>query len=154
LNWRSTVNYGVGTPATFTGAKLAAPQTVGGTLTLKLYLVDPAQPVWQSGFNPNVALEVDAVDGNGELVAAIGSGEWDVCNTSGGTTVCNTGPQPVGGVYTVSISPATIPAGARLSVTIFESAAVASTSRAVYGGRGLMTNYGDARITLTTGTVK
>jgi serine protease AprX len=148
------VNYGVGTPASFTGAATTTAQTVGGSMTMKLYLVDGLQPAWQAGFNPRVTLEVDAIDSNGEIVAAIGSGEWTICNTVSGATVCNSGPQPVGGVYTVSIPPTTIPAGARLSVTIFESAAVASTSRAVYGGRGLMTNYGDARVTLTTGTVR
>jgi hypothetical protein len=148
------VNYGAGTPAAFTSTPIAAATTVGGVMTLRFYLVDGAQPAWQTGFNPRVSVEVDAIDANGELVAAVASGEWDVCRTVSGMNVCNSGPQPVGGTYTVNIAPAAIPAGARLSVLVFESAAVASASRAVYGGRGLSSNFSDARVTLTTGTVK
>ena len=143
------VNFGVGTPASFTSATLASAVTVGGPLTLTLYLTDPLQPLWQVGFNPSVYLEIDAVDSSGSLVAPIAAGEWTVCN---GTT-CNTGPQPVRGVYTVQIPPATIPAGTRISVLVSETAAVASASRTVYGGRGLTGSFADAGVSLTVGTL-
>jgi hypothetical protein len=149
------VNYGVGTPASFTAAApLASGVTVGGTVTLKLYLADPLQAAWQPGFNPRVSLEVDAIDANGDLMAAVASGEWTVCNTVNGANVCNSGPQPVAGTYTVQIPPTTIPAGTRLAVLVSESAAVASASRTVYGGRGITGNFANAGVTLTTGTVK
>jgi hypothetical protein len=148
------VNYGAGTPASFTSAPLAAALTVGGPMTLKFYLTDPAQPAWQTGFNPRVDIEVDAVDANGSLLLAVAAGEWAVCNTVNGATVCNAGPQPVGAAYTVDVPAVTIPAGSRISVLVFESAAVASGSRTVYGGRGLSANFGDAGVKLTTGTLK
>jgi hypothetical protein len=146
------VNYGVGEPATFTSAPLAAALTIGGPTTLRFYLTDPAEPAWVAAQNPRVSIEIDAVDENGELLLAAGSAEWTVC--SGSPRVCNTGPQPVGGNYTVNIPPTTLPAGSRVSVLVFESAAVASASRTVYGGAGLTGNYSDAGITLTTGTLK
>ena len=149
------INYGAGTPAVFTSSTtLSAPLTLGGPLSFKFYLTDPAQPAWQAGFNPRVTLEVDAVDANGDLLLAVASGEWTVCNTTTGTTVCNTGPQPVGGTYTVDVPPVTLPAGSRLSIVVFESAAVASTSRTVYGGRGLSSSYADAGVKLTTGSIR
>ena len=40
------VNYGADVPAEFDSAPLSAPLTVGGSLSLKLYLVDPAEPLW------------------------------------------------------------------------------------------------------------
>jgi serine protease AprX len=148
------VNYGVGTPAAFTSAALTGPLTIGGPLTLKFYLTDPAQPAWQTGFNPRVTLEIDAVDANGELLLAVASGEWTVCNTVSGATVCNTGAQPVGGLYSVDVPPVTLPAGSRLSILVYESAAVASASRTVYGGRGLSASYADAGVKLTVGTIQ
>jgi serine protease AprX len=146
------VNYGVGDAANFTSAPLAAPLTIGGPATLRFYLTDPAQPAWTVAQNPRLTVEIDAVDENGELLLAAGAGEWTVCN--GSPRVCNTGPQPVGAAYTVNIPPITLPAGSRVSVLVFESAAVASASRTVYGGAGLAGNYSDAGITLTTGTLQ
>jgi hypothetical protein len=146
------VNYGVGDAAIFTSAPLAAPLTVGGATTLTFYLTDPAQPAWTVAQNPRLTLEIDAVDENGDLLLAAGSAEWTVCN--GSPRVCNTGPQPVGGTYTVAIPPITLPAGSRLSVLMYESGAVASASRTVYGGAGLTGNYSNAGITLTTGTLQ
>jgi serine protease AprX len=146
------VNYGVGEAASFTSAPLAAPLTIGGPLSLKFYLTDPAEPAWIAAQNPRLAIEVDAVDEFGELLLAAGAGEWTVCN--GSPRVCNTGPQPVGGNYTVSIPPITLPAGSRLSILLRESAAVASGSRTVYGGAGLTGNYSDAGVTFTTGTLQ
>jgi hypothetical protein len=146
------VNYGVGDAAIFTSAPLAAPLTVGGPATLRFYLTDPAQPAWVSAQNPRVAIEIDAVDENGELLLAVGAAEWTVC--SGTPRVCNTGPQPVGGTYSANIPPTTLPAGSRLSIVVYESAAVASASRTVYGGAGLTGNFSDAGITLTTGTLQ
>jgi serine protease AprX len=148
------VNYGVGTPASFTSAPLAAPLTVGGPMTVKFYLTDPVQPAWQTGFNPRISVEVDAIDANGDLLLAVAAGEWAVCNTVNGATVCNTGPQPVGGVYTVNVPAVTLPAGSRISVLVFETAAVASGSRTVYGGRGLSGNFSDAGVKLTVGTLR
>ncbi len=148
------VNYGAGTPAAFTSAPLATAVTVGGTVTLKFYLVDPLQAAWAAGFNPRVSLEIDAVDANGDLLVPVASGEWTVCNVVNGSNKCNSGAQPVGGVYTVEIPAVTLPAGSRISVLVFESAAVASTSRTVYGGRGLSGNYADAAITLTQGSLR
>lgn len=145
------VNYGASMPGTFDGGPMASSVTVGGTVSVKVYLVDPAQPAWVAAQNPRLDVEVDALDENGELVAAIGFGEWSVCNDAG---VCNTGPQPVGGVYTVSIPAATIPAGSRLSILVTETGVVASTSRTVYGGGGLTANFADAGVTLTTGTLR
>jgi hypothetical protein len=146
------VNYGVGDPASFTSAPLAAPLTIGGPMSLKFYLTDPAEPAWVAAQNPRLAIEVDAVDENGELLLAAGAAEWTVC--SGSPRVCNTGPQPVGGNYTVGIPPLTLPAGSRLSVLLRESAAVASAARTVYGGAGLTGNYSDAGVTFTTGTLQ
>jgi hypothetical protein len=121
---------------------------------LKFYLTDPLQPAWDGAQNPRVDLEIDAIDQNGELLVAVATGEWTVCNTVGGVHTCNTGPQPVAGVYTVDIPGVTIPAGTRISVLVSETGAVASTSRTVYGGRSLTTNYGDAAVKLTTGTLR
>ena len=148
------VNYGAGVPASFTSAPLAAPLTVGGTLALKFYLADPAQPLWEAGFNPRLGLEVDAVDASGDLLLAVAAGEWTVCNTVNGTRVCNTGPQPVAGTYAMEIPPITLPVGSRLSILARETAAVASASRTVYGGRGLAASFADAGITITTGTLQ
>jgi hypothetical protein len=148
------VNFGVGTPASFTSAPLAAPLTVGGPLSLKFYLTDPLQPAWQPGFNPRLLVEIDAIDANGDLLVAVAAGEWTVCNVVSGSTVCNTGPQPVAGTYTMEIPPVTLPAGSRVSVLVSETAAVASAARTVYGGRGLTGSYADAGVTLTTGTVR
>jgi serine protease AprX len=148
------VNYGVGTPAAFTSAPLGSALTIGGTVTLKFYLTDPAQPAWSAAQNPSLSLEIDAVDANGDLLVPLAAGEWSVCGTQGSTKVCNTGPQPVGGVYTVEMPAATIPAGARISVLVYETAVVASTSRTVYGGRGLSGNFSDAGVKLTTGRIE
>ena len=54
-----------------------------------------------------MTLEVDAIDANGQLVAAIATGQWDICATA---NACYTGPQPVGGIYSVNIPPALVPA--------------------------------------------
>jgi len=148
------VNYGADVPASFTSAPLAAPVTVGGALSLKFYLTDPAQPLWQSAFNPRLDVEIDAVDANGDLLLAVASGEWTLCNTVNGTRVCNSGPQPVAGTYSMEIPAITLPAGSRLSVLARETAAVASSSRTVYGGRGLAASFADAGVTLTTGTLR
>ncbi|HET6263778.1 MAG TPA: S8 family serine peptidase [Usitatibacter sp.] len=143
-------NYGIGDAAVFTSAPLAAPLTIGGTTTLRFYLTDPAQPAWTVAQNPGLAIEIDAVDANGELLLAAGAAEWDVCNGN----ACNTGPQPVGGTYVATIPPITLPPGSRLSVVVYESAAVASASRTVWGGAGLGASYSDAGITFTTGTLQ
>jgi len=148
------VNYGADVPAEFTSAPLTAPLTVGGPLSLKFYLTDPAQPVWQTGFNPRLGVEIDAIDANGDLLLAVASGEWTVCNTVGGARVCNVGPQPVAGMYTMQIPAITLPAGSRISILARETAAVASASRTVYGGRGIAASFADAGVTLTTGTLQ
>jgi serine protease AprX len=149
-----TVNYGAGVPADFTSAPLAAPLTVGGTLSLKFYLTDPAQPVWQSTSNPRLGVEIDVIDANGDLLLAVASGEWTLCSTVGGATVCTSGPQPVAGTYTMQIPAITLPAGSRISVLLRETAAVTSASRTVYGGQGLTTSFADAGVTFTTGTLQ
>ncbi len=141
-------------PAEFDSTPLPAPLTVGGALTLRLYLVDPAQPLWQTAFNPRLDVEVDAIDANGDLLLAVASGEWTVCNTVGGAYVCNSGPQPIAGVYTLQIPAITLPAGSRISVLARETAAVASSSRTVYGGRGIAASFADAGLTFTTGTLR
>lgn len=149
-----TVNYGADVPAEFTSAPLQAPLTVGGSISMRFYLVDPAQPLWQTAFNPRLAVEIDAVDANGELLLAVASGEWTVCNTVNGSLLCNSGPQPVAGTYIMNIPAITLPAGSRLSVLARETAAVASASRTVYGGSGLAASFADAGITFTTGTLE
>jgi hypothetical protein len=148
------VNYGAGMPASFTGAPLTADTTVGGPVTMKIYLTDPLVSAWQAAQNPRIGLEVDAVDATGTLITAVASGEWSVCNTVNGASVCNTGAQPVAGVYAVNIPAVTIPAGARLSVLVTETAVVASGSRAVYGGRALTGSFADAGVTLTIGAMR
>jgi hypothetical protein len=57
-------------------------------------------------------------------------------------------------MYTMEIPPITLPAGSRLSILARETAAVASASRTVYGGRGLAASFADAGITITTGTLQ
>jgi hypothetical protein len=149
------LNYGASIPAFFNSAPLAAPLTVGGTMTIKFYLTDPVQPVWNATTFPRLGVEVDAVDDAGNLLLAIAAADLQVCSTdTSGNKVCNTGPQPVGGTYTMSIPPITIPAGARLSVVFRETAAVTSSSRTVYGGRGLSADFSDAGVTFTTGTLQ
>lgn len=145
-------NYGASIPAEFTSAPLAAPLTIGGTMSLRFYLTDPVQPVWTTAQNPRLAIEMDAIDANGDLLLAVAAGEWTVC--SGTPKVCNTGPAPVAGDYSMSIPPVTLPAGSRLSVLVRETGAVSSASRTVYGGSGLTANYSDAGVTLTTGTLQ
>ena len=148
------LNYtpGVGMPGRFDSAPLASSVTLGGTMSVKFYLTDPAQPAWQpEGTRPRLTVEVDAVDANGDLLLAVASAEWQICNDAG---VCNTGPQPVGGTYTVQIPPVVIPAGSRLSVLAWETAAVTSASRTVYGGKGLTATFADAGVKLTTGRLK
>lgn len=145
-------NYGASIPAEFTSAPLAAPLTIGGAMGLRFYLTDPVQPVWSTAQNPRLAIEIDAVDANGDLLLAVAAGEWTVCN--GTPRVCNTGPAPVAGDYSMSIPPITLPAGSRLSVLVRETGAVSSASRTVYGGAGLTANYADAGVTFTTGTLQ
>src|SRR2546425_5845556 len=125
------VNYGADVPAEFTSAPLTAPLTVGGTLSVRFYLIDPAQPLWQTAFNPRLDVEIDAIDANGDLLLAVASGEWTVCNTVNGARVCNAGPQPVGGMYTMQISPVTLPAGRRISILARETAGCVSSYGAV-----------------------
>jgi hypothetical protein len=145
------VNYGAGDPAVYTSAPLTAPVTVGGPMTFTVYLADPAETVWQAGFAPQLSVEVNAVDANGELIRAVASGEFDICDAAGN---CKTGPTPVRGVYTLNIPGVTLPAGSRLSVVMRESAAVASATHTVYGGKGTSTSYSDAGVKLTTGTLR
>jgi serine protease AprX len=144
-------NYGADIPAIFNSAPLPTSMTVGGNLTVKFYLTDPAQPAWVAAQNPRLDVEVDVIDANGDLVLPLGAGEWTVCDANG---VCRTGVQPTAGTYTMSIPGATIPAGTRLSIVVRESAAVASGSRTVYGGAGLSANFADAGVTLTTGSLQ
>src|SRR5687768_250325 len=145
-------NYGAGLPGVFTSAPLPAALTVGGVMALRFYLVDPAQPAWTLAQNPRLAVEVDAVDENGELLIAVGAAEFTVCN--GTPRVCNVGPQPVGGTYAMNIPPATLPAGSRLSVVVRETGVVSSAARTLWGGTGLGGNFSDAGVTLTTGTLQ
>jgi serine protease AprX len=153
-NMGYTFNYGAGVPGEFDSAPLAAPVTVGGSLSVKFYLTDPAQPAWIATTNPRLGVEVDAIDANGDLLLAVASGEWTVCSTVNGAVTCNDGPQPVGGVYTMQIPPVTLPAGSRISVLVRETAAVTSASRTVYGGNGLTGGYSDAGVTFTTGSLQ
>ena len=146
------VNYGAGVPGVFTSAPLAAPLTVGGTMALRAYLVDPLQPAWTLAQNPRLAVEVDAVDDNGDLLLAVAAAEFTVCN--GTPRVCNVGPQPVGGTYTLNVPPVTLPAGSRLSIVLRESGVVSSASRTLWGGSALSGNFSDAGVTLTTGTLQ
>ena len=145
------LNYGTGDVAVFTSAPLAAPLTVGGPLTLTFYLADSAQPAWQLTSNPRLSIEVNAVDADGDLLKAIGAGEWTLCNDAG---VCTAGPTATRGVYTLNIPGGTVPAGSRLSIVLLESAAVTSTGRTVYGGKTLTSNFADAGVKFTTGTLK
>jgi len=146
------INFGAGFPGVFTSGPLASSLTVGGTMALRVYLVDPLQPAWTLAQNPRLQVEVDAVDENGELLLAVAAAEFTVCD--GTPRVCNVGPQPVGGTYTMTIPPVTLPAGSRLSIVLRETGAVSSASRAVWGGGGLAGNYSDAGVTLTTGTLQ
>jgi len=153
------VNYGAaglagGTPASFTSAKLAAPLTVGGPATMKFYLVDPAQPVWQAQQSPFIEIEIDAIDDNGDLVLAVAASQQQVCATVNGTFTCKTGATPVGGLYTFDIPPVTLPVGTRISVLVRAAQVVTSTARTVYGGRGLTADFSDAGLTFTTGTLQ
>jgi len=122
-----TVNYGAGIRAEFTSTPLAAPLTVGGSLGLKFYLVDPVRPVWLATSNPRLSVEVDAIDAIGDLFLAIAA---------------------------LQIPPVTLPAGSRISVFVWETATVTSASRTVYGGTALTANYSDAGVTFTTGSLQ
>jgi len=143
-------NYGADIPAIFNGSPLATPLTIGGPLSVKFYLTDPAQAAWVAAQNPRIDIEIDAVDANGDLLLAVGAGEWTACKNG----VCTTGTSPTPGTYTMSIPGITLPAGSRLSVVVRQTGVVTSTSRMLYGGAALTTNFADAGITLTTGTLQ
>jgi hypothetical protein len=153
-NMGYAVNYGVGTPASFTSTKLAAPLTVGGPATVKFYLVDPLQSAWVNVNSPFIEIEIDAIDENGDLVLAVAASQQDVCTTVNGATTCKTGATPVGGSYAFEIPPVTLPAGTRISVLVYAAQVVTSTARTVYGGRGLAADFSDAGVTFTTGTLQ
>jgi hypothetical protein len=153
-NMGYATNYGAegtgGTPASFVSAPLAAPLTIGGVATFKFYLVDSLQPAWIATSNPRITIEVDAIDADGFLVAPVASIEQTLCDASGN---CLSGPEPVGGIYTMSLPEQTLPAGTRLAVSVRITSLVTSTSRALYGGRAsLGADFSDAGLTLTTGT--
>ena len=149
------VNYGVGDLAVFTSGPIPADLTVGGTLTLKIYSVDPAQPAWTVQQSPFIEVEVDALDGDGNYLEPIAAAQFNVCRTVAGTKVCNTGPTPTAGVYSVEIPAVPIPAGSKLRTTIRAAQVVTSSSRIVYGGVGsLGANWSDSGVTFTTGTVQ
>jgi serine protease AprX len=148
------INYGVGTPANFTSAKLAASLTVGGPASIKFYMVDPLQSAWTAAQSPFMEFEIDAIDDNGDLVLAVAASQQNVCTTVNGTKTCNTGATPVGGVYTFEVPPVTLPAGTRISVLAYAAQVVTSTARTVYGGRGLTADFSDAGVTFTTGTLQ
>jgi serine protease AprX len=158
-NMGYAINYGAeeagGTPAVFTSAPLAAPMVVGGTATMKFYLVDPLQPQWQGVSNPRLVVEIDAVDAEGNLVAPIASGDIKICPTDTGNN-CFTGTTPTLGTYTMNVPPVSVPAGSRLSVTARLTAAVSSASRTLYGGAGTLGagDFSQAGITLTTGALQ
>jgi hypothetical protein len=149
------VNYGVGDLAVFTSGPNPADLTVGGTLTLKIYSVDPVQTAWMAAQSPFIEVEVDALDGDGNYLEPIAAAQFQVCRTEAGIKVCNTGPTPTAGVYSVEIPAVPIPAGSMLRTTIRAAQVVTSTSRIVYGGVGsLGANWSDSGVTLTTGTVE
>jgi hypothetical protein len=149
------VNYGVGDLAVFTSNPIPADITVGGTLSLKVYSVDPAQSAWTAAQSPFIEVEVDALDGDGNYLEPVAAAQFDVCRTVNGTKVCNTGPTPTAGVYSVQIPAIPIPAGSRLRTTIRAAQVVTSTSRMVWGGTGsLGANFSDAGVTFTTGTLQ
>src|SRR2546423_14331628 len=98
--------YGANSPAVYTGAPLATPLTIGGPISVKFYLTDPAQPAWGAAQNPRLDIEIDAVDANGDLLLAVGAGEGEGCGANG---VCKTGPQPTARTYTTAIPRRTPP---------------------------------------------
>ena len=154
-NMGYATNYAASDPAVFTSAATAADMTVGGSMTVKIYSVDPAQSAWQAAQSPFITVDVDALDGAGNLLEPIASAQFDVCATINGAKVCNTGPTPTAGVYTASIPSVPIPAGSRLRVTIHAAQVVTSTSRIVYGGvAALGADYSDSGVVLTTGTLQ
>jgi serine protease AprX len=159
-NMGYATNYGVevvdgtGTPGSFVSAPLAAPLTVGGTATLRFYLVDPLSPAWMAAgaSNPRLVVEVDAVDENGFIITPVAAGETRLCNAD--FTSCLTGATPTAGTYVMNVLPQTIPIGARLAISIRLTAAVSSASRTVYGGKAGLVDFSDAGLTLTTGTLQ
>ena len=149
------VNYGVGDLAVFTSGSIPSALTVGGTLTLKIYSVDPAQAAWTAAQSPFIQVEVDALDAAGNYLEPVAAAQFDVCRTVNGAQVCNTGPTPTAGVYSVEIPAIPLPAGSKLRTTIRAAQVVTSTSRMVWGGVGsLGANYSDAGVTFTTGTLQ
>jgi serine protease AprX len=150
------VNYGAGVPALFTTAPLTAPVTLGGETVLSFYLVDPTVTAWINTTSPRLTIEIDAIDANGELVAPIGAQEFQVCQGSGAAKTCLVGADaPVKGTYTMYLPPITVPEGLRISVGVRMTAAVTSSARTVYGGKGLVGgNFSDAGVRFTTGTLQ
>jgi hypothetical protein len=133
---------------------LAADTTVGGTMTVKIYSVDPAESAWKAAQSPFITVDVDAVDSAGNLIEPVASAQFNVCSTVNGSKVCNTGPTPTAGVYTIGIPAVPMSAGSALRVTIHAAQVVTSTSRMVYGGVGTLGDYSDSGVTLNTGTLQ
>jgi hypothetical protein len=149
------VNYGVGDLAVFTSDPIPADVTVGGTLSLKIYSVDPLQSAWTAAQSPFIQVEIDALDADGNYLEPVAAAQFDVCRTENGTKVCNTGATPTAGVYTMELPAVPIPAGSRLRTTIRAAQVVTSTSRMVWGGvASLGADYSDAGVTFTTGTLQ
>ena len=65
------VNYGVGDLAVFTSNPIPADITVGGTISLKIYSVDPAQSAWTAAQSPFIQVEVDALDEAGNYLEPV-----------------------------------------------------------------------------------
>jgi hypothetical protein len=153
-NMGYATNYTANDPAVFTSGPIATDTTVGGTMTLKIYSVDPAVSAWQAAQSPFITVDIDAIDSAGNLIEPVASAQFNVCSTVNGSKVCNTGPTPTAAVYSIGIPATPVLAGSELRVTIHAAQVVTSTSRIVYGGVGTLADYSDSGVTLNTGTLQ
>ncbi len=134
-----STSYAADTPAVFTSAPLTSDVTIGGTGSLRVYLVDPAQPVYSVALGSALSYELSAVAADG-TVTPLAEDEAE--------ELVQAGPTPTASTFTVSVPPMTVPAGSALRLTLRFSGVYTAAMRMVYAG-----TYADSGLTLTTGTI-
>jgi hypothetical protein len=123
----------------FVSEPLHADVVVGGPATLRLTLVNEAEPVTSIPFLARMVVLLDAVSDDGTFVVGV----------SGSVVDTKTGPKPGVGEYELAIPPVTVPAGSRLRLQLRISGFVDRTRdtmlRLLWGGE-----YAATGLDLTT----